>query len=357
MKKKIYFLCSAVSQIILSTLAIIHADKFIAGFIDQLSIYPDNMQERMRNLYTNSGHIFIFILAFIAIILNGFILYWAIDDKLLKYKKKVIGCSIYSILMAFYPISELIAIVNIIVIACCKRQSKNDYPDDVEEMPVLKKENVNTKKIALAVILILVYFSYFILGNLIHVNENIAPYIAISFYLLMIVLSIIFFKDLLDNNFKMFRTNFKAYYQNLIGKVGIYYLVYLGVAMVVAFILRDATSANQQAGEELPILLSVPLAILYAPLVEETIFRGCIRRFIKNDKVFIIVSGIAFGLVHTIFSESSILTAIIQAIPYATMGGFLAYLYVKTNNICTNMAFHAFHNTLAVIVTILIKGI
>ena len=46
-----------------------------------------------------------------------------------------------------------------------------------------------------------------------------------------------------------------------------------------------------------------------------------------------------------------------MAIPYATIGGFLAYLYVKTNNICTNMAFHCFHNSVAMIISILIKGI
>ena len=105
----------------------------------------------------------------------------------------------------------------------------------------------------------------------------------------------------------------------------------------------------------LPIWYSLPLAIIYAPIVEETLFRGCIRRFIKNDKLFIIVSALVFGLLHTAFSEETIYNALVLAIPYATMGGFLAYIYTKTNNMLCNMSFHCFHNTIAMIISILIR--
>ena len=101
----------------------------------------------------------------------------------------------------------------------------------------------------------------------------------------------------------------------------------------------------------------IPLAVIYAPIVEESLFRGCLRRFFKNDKVFIIISAISFGLLHTIFSEPNLYNAIVMGIPYMAIGGFLAYLYTKTNNMCTNMAFHAFHNAIVMIFVILIKGL
>ena len=122
-------------------------------------------------------------------------------------------------------------------------------------------------------------------------------------------------------------------------------------------LLNTDVSENQKTVEALPIWYSLPLAVIYAPIVEETLFRGCIRRFVKNDKLFIFISGLAFGLLHTVFSEVNLYDAIIQSIPYATIGCFLAYLYVKTNNICTNMAFHCFHNSMAMILLILMNGI
>ena len=182
-------------------------------------------------------------------------------------------------------------------------------------------------------------------------------HISIGFYLMMILLSIAFFYDLFKDNFKLFRKHFKAYIQNLIGLVGKFYLIYFVIAMVTMLITKVDTSVNQNNVEALPLWFSLPLAIIYAPIVEETLFRGCIRRFIKNDKIFIIASVLSFGLLHTIFTEVNFYNAFVLGIPYITIGGFLAYLYTKTNNICTNMAFHAFHNTMAMIITILIKGI
>ena len=40
----------------------------------------------------------------------------------------------------------------------------------------------------------------------------------------------------------------------------------------------------------------------------------------------------------------------VKALPYAVLGGFLAYLYDKTNNISTSMFGHALINTIGSIV-------
>ena len=357
MKKKIYFIASAIAQIALSAFAIVNAKNICASFIEQASMYPENMRERVTDLFSNSGNTYILILAVIGILLHGIIIFWTLNDKLLKSKEKIVAIAIFSLLMSFSSISELIAIIDIIVIACCKRTKPEDYPEKKKSMPNLKREEVDTKKIVLAVILLIVYFSQFFWSKLLPTGDSAKLFVGLGFYILMMILSIGFFYDLLKDNFKVFRTNFKAYFQNLIGTVGKFYLVYLGISLIVVFLGRMDTSANQSAIEELPLWYSAPLAILYAPLVEETLFRGCIRRFIKNDKFFIVVSAVAFGLIHTMFSEASLYTALVQAIPYATLGGFLAYLYTKTNNICTNMAFHFFQNSIAMIITILIKGI
>lgn len=357
MKRKVYFFISAIIQIITSIYGILSADKLVNAMIEQVSMFPQAMQERINSLFQNSGNIYIISLAIINILLNVLIIYWAASDKLLKKKGKVIACSVIAIFTATYSIIELLSIINIIVMGTAKRVNREDYPDKAEEMPIIEKEEKTKKKIILAVILLAVYFSQFLWKGFIPDNNVYKLFISIIFYVTMMGLSLIFFNDLFKDNFKIFCKHFKAYASNLIGKVGKFYLVYFGIATVAMLLSKADTSINQNNVEALPIWFSLPLAVIYAPIVEETLFRGCIRRFIKNDKMFIIVSAISFGLLHTIFTEVNLYNAIVLAIPYMTIGGFLAYLYVKTNNMFTNMSFHAFHNTLAMIITILIKGI
>ena len=98
----------------------------------------------------------------------------------------------------------------------------------------------------------------------------------------------------------------------------------------------------------MPRWFIVPAAIIWAPIVEELIFRGSLRRFIKNNKIFIVISAVVFGLLHTIV-EATLTNVLFMAIPYMVIGGFFAYLYAKTENICTNIFSHAFFNTIATI--------
>ena len=129
------------------------------------------------------------------------------------------------------------------------------------------------------------------------------------------------------------------------------------VASLTCIIIAKSISSNQTVLETMPFYVLLPLAIIYAPVVEEALFRGCIRRFIANDILFIIISGIVFGLLHTFFSEFLIFNILVLAIPYALMGAFLAYIYTKTNNIFSNIFCHAFNNLIATIISMLIIGL
>ena len=149
MKRKIYFLISATIQIITSIYGIFSANELINLMIEQTSMYPEVMQERINALFQNSGNLFIIVLAGINILLNGLIIYWALNGRLLKKKGKVIACSVGAIFTATYSIIELLAIINIIVMLGAKRVNKEDYPDEMEKMPVIKKETINRRKIVL----------------------------------------------------------------------------------------------------------------------------------------------------------------------------------------------------------------
>ena len=351
MKKKIYFMIAAIVQIIMAIYSIMQAKEIIQNLLSASGSLPGALQERINSLYQNSGSKYITIMSIICIVLDLLIILIAARDKLAEKKGIVIALSVITLFTASYSIVELIAIVNVIVMASIK----NDKIKEKKEIPKREKETVDKKKKLMALGLLLVYFSQMIWGNFIP-NGVIGMLIQVVFYIVMIVLSLWVFKDKLKGDFKLFRNNFKSYMGYILPRMAIFYLIFIVISFV-SITISKTTANNQNLVEQLPILLSLPLAIIYAPIVEEVLFRGCIRRFIPNDKVFIVISGIIFGLLHTIFSEATIFNIIVLALPYGAMGGFLAYIYVKTNNMMSNMACHALNNTVAMIFSILITKI
>lgn len=199
-----------------------------------------------------------------------------------------------------------------------------------------------------------------------------------------------------------------------IEKVIVTFFVFLAVKVAAGIVVTAITSAlnlsdtsrNQQLVKELfksaPILNIVTGAI-FAPIVEELVFRGAVRRIITDKRVFVTVSGLLFGLVHVIRYDLpiyvililgclintivtsqlskkkkvglSILATIVMTIVmglslhcvsgdlitllttinlseaansiiYITMGIYLAIIYVKYDNIYINIACHCINNLL-----------
>ena len=110
------------------------------------------------------------------------------------------------------------------------------------------------------------------------------------------------------------------------------------------------TSQNQISINSLPLWYLLPASVIYAPIVEETVFRGCLRKLIKDDNLFIIISGACFGLLHTIGQEANIINTLVLALPYMAMGMVLAYTYIKSNNISTNIVIHSANNLLGCLI-------
>lgn len=219
------------------------------------------------------------------------------------------------------------------------------------------------KKYFINILTFLLYFIYFelivMLINCLGFNYNNFSYnkkvllLFISNFLFMIYLLIIYRLELKDD-LKDYKKNFKDY----INKYFIYYVI--GVALMAGsnLILQKITglelSGNESTLREL--IKSIPIymgfsTVLYAPFVEEIIFRKSIRNVTKNKKVFVLLSGFIFGILHiTSFSN---VKEIIMGIPYIIMGIDFAVIYVKSNNIFTTMIFHLFHNLILFLMIIL----
>jgi len=351
MKTKIYFIISSIIAIIFNIYMMIISNSTITTLIesakDVYSVFPQEFQDRAIKIFEKAGPSIIIIMSLFSIIFSAIILYNACRGRLCKNKGVIIGLCVACIFTTNSFLVIILNIINIIVAAKLKKidvDSNNTRISD--KIPIVSRETISSRDMIFSFLLLLIYFLQFIIGKIISVDINTRLAINIVYDIIMIILCIFVFYTLLKNSFKLFKNNFISYLKFIVPRIAIMYILFAVVNLIVIFITKNGTSANQQVLESLPKLFLIPAAVIYAPIVEELIFRGTIRRFIKNDILFIIVSGISFGLLHAV-SEASILNVILISIPYSLLGCFLAYMYIKTNNICTNITCHALWNSIA----------
>jgi membrane protease YdiL (CAAX protease family) len=352
MKTKIYLIITAILQIILSIQTILTSNVIVEGIIKSFKAYPQNMQvylSKAIELYENHGQFIINSISICCILLALIILIIAVLNKINKRKTLLILCATFSFLLAQNSLLVLLSIITIIVIAQIKEDKKTK---EKKQIPKLERIDTTKKDIIKAIILLLVYFSQEIWAGFLGNNTTINIIIVIVYYILLFVLAISFFIKPLKRDIKELFKNLGTYIKYIIPRFLLMYLIYFIVAIICTYLTKTTTTVNQEAIKEIPIAITAVLAIIWAPIVEETVFRGGIRRLIKNNALFIIVSALIFGLLHTT-AEASVYKMILLSFPYAIMGGFFAYIYTKTNNITCNILCHTTHNTIAVLLMLL----
>ena len=114
-------------------------------------------------------------------------------------------------------------------------------------------------------------------------------------------------------------------------------------------------SLVQDMIKSLPVLMVMNAAV-FAPFVEEIVFRKTVKDVFKNVYLFMLVSFLLFGGAHVI-SQANSLVDLLYIIPYGSLGAAFAYAYYKTDTIFTSMMLHSFHNFVLVIMSILIYAL
>lgn len=333
-RKKICFIIFSFLIIVFSIYTIMNADSIRLAVQETIKDLPIVMQERMADIY-NSNRIIV-IPCFLDIILSIIILLTVFLGKIEEHKKLIIGLSIVTILFSSNNLVPVFALGNIIFGASIKSVKK-----EKKNIPVLERYSEGSKGIVLAIACLALYFSQMLVPT---TNNIVINYvITIIFCLFILVVCLFVFKDNLKRDITLFKKHFREYLSFLSIRIIIIYIIYILSSFIVVLAFQKGVSVNEQEIQALPLWFSIPFSILWAPIVEEILFRGCIRRFIKNDVLFIIVSGVVFGLLHTM-SEASLVDALIIAIPYGVLGSGFAYIYSKTNNITNNILLHCFHN-------------
>lgn len=107
-------------------------------------------------------------------------------------------------------------------------------------------------------------------------------------------------------------------------------------------------SLIQQLNSKLAII-SILNIIIFAPVVEELVFRKAFFSLIKNKWLALVASALLFGLIH-VLAETSLLSFIVNFITYSTSGLALGYIYIRSKkNIWIPILVHLISNLISVI--------
>lgn len=182
-------------------------------------------------------------------------------------------------------------------------------------------------------------------------SEKYMFYLLISYMLLTIYFIIIYKKDL-----KEYIKKFKL---KNIPTILIYWIIGF-IFMIISnyiinyLIIPNGISNNEAGNRELlfnnKFIYSIILCI-FIPILEEITFRLEFKKNIKNKKTFLIISSITFALLHILSTTK--LIELLYIIPYLILGITFSKIYIKTDNIISNIIAHILHNTINVIILIL----
>ncbi|MBP3920250.1 MAG: CPBP family intramembrane metalloprotease [Bacilli bacterium] len=345
MKKRIWFIVVSILLIIINIFTIINAQDIINETLGLLNELPIKLDERLVNIYSNTK--IVIVPAVICIIANIIPLLIGCLNKVEGKRNLLLAMFIINIIFSNSSLANLFSFISIVVCVTIKNVKIK------HEMPMLNRIDDDNKSLLIGILMIGVYFSQ-LLFNFISIDSFVVALI-IDFLvnIFMMGFCIFLFRKNLKRDIKYLKDNFRGYISFIAPKLGVAYIIYIIVSLISSIICGGSTSINQEIINKMPLYYTLPLAIIIAPITEEIIFRGCIRRLIKNDKLFIVLSGLIFGLLH-MMHEVSLLNAIVLCAPYALLGGIFAYIYTKTNNISTTIMCHSFHNTVVMLLQILL---
>ena len=221
------------------------------------------------------------------------------------------------------------------------------------------------KRIIIGICVVLSYFiySYFQIVplELIGIDYNSLSLDNKIFYLMtteIIYILILFyvFKEQFKQNFKDFKNNFKPYISKYMQYWALAFSLMLISNAIIISLFPNSVATNQEiVNSNLMVapFYMVITAVLFAPFLEETIFRLGFRYMFKSDILFIFASGLVFGSLHVIGNYQN-LVDLIYIIPYSIPGFVFAYTLVKSKNIFIPISLHLFHNGIMMFVQVVL---
>ncbi len=212
-----------------------------------------------------------------------------------------------------------------------------------------------TKNAFLGILCIIIYFGLSDMQvsflSLFHINYN---EMSLPFKVTYLIIFEIFLMGLivlvLNKKISKDFQNMRKYHKEYFKKYFKFWLISVGIMMlsnfIINFFVKTGISANEETIRETfkisPIYIFFS-SVIFAPVVEELVFRQSLKNIIPNKYIFIIVSGIIFGGLHVITSLTSV-TDLLYLIPYCAPGFAFAYILADSDNIFIPISLHFMHN-------------
>ena len=198
-----------------------------------------------------------------------------------------------------------------------------------------------------------------IIISLMHIDYNSLPIsirviVSILYQGLILFLIVSLYHNTFKDNYTTFKQNFFNYIQTYIKYWFLAILLMVISNMIISSLgvkIADNEKEVIEAFHRLP-LYTIISATIIAPILEETVFRLSIRKIIRNDYLFIILSGLLFGILHVAGSNN--IGQLLYIIPYSIPGCIFAYTLVKSDNIFVPISLHFIHNAILMIVQIIL---
>lgn len=180
--------------------------------------------------------------------------------------------------------------------------------------------------------------------------------------LISMIFAVVLLKDFFIDNIKAFRQNLvKNILWSATAGLGIMYLIsYLANILIVLFLGTTDSATNQLLFESLienNFIFMAIQAIVFAPIVEELIFRGLIFRTFRQYNIYLghFISAFCFGFIHIyqgLFAGD--MTQLIYLLSYGGMGFAFSLVYEKRKTIVAPMIVHMLNNLIAtLLITVL----
>lgn len=172
---------------------------------------------------------------------------------------------------------------------------------------------------------------------------------------------LLYFKDL-KTDWLLFKeklrenlwTSFKLFGAFMAIKVGASILtVIISLALGLDFLQSENQELIESFAISAPIAVFIS-AVVLAPFLEEIIFRLGFKKVINNKWLYILISGLIFGLMHIFPTDIDLALALTQSIVFVAMGLALGAMYWKRPNIWIVIIVHGLNNLLSMLVIFLL---
>jgi membrane protease YdiL (CAAX protease family) len=194
-------------------------------------------------------------------------------------------------------------------------------------------------------------------------NATVYPAWALGiWYGLTAIVSLYLAWPLLTESWEILRKNIKRTFKVTLSIFPVMYLFSIVLTVIIATISGQSTSLNQTALNELlgqfPAITLI-LTVVFAPLVEELVFRGGFYRYFRSKGMFwfpLIVSASAFSLIHIGAALYGGRFQDLWFFPlYAALGIFLSFAYEKTGNIYGSILLHFTYNAVGMLIALIAR--